>query len=545
MRKKLNSFEILKLESDIIKQKNYTVEINLDEISLSNILSMGEITKIGENTFLEAVQDAFGKRIDFERVQEIGRKIKEISSKKNSNTRRQRIRSLLKERQQLVFVEGAILLKIKNKTHYRHIYKEGGFYVNGRKYVRFLAGAGNIRSEQIFYIWEDIYEEVLNRLHCGAKIEKVNPAKYNAYFGLYGSSGYKVSTPTFAVIPDHIYKRMGTFDYISEDYSIEETSQEVSINSFDGQGLISPYLSEKWGKEIGLEYIPSSFIFRSAFFKGQVVTFDFHKLSEKIGINIGKDIWGNEFHIDEVDAIFSESQLKLWDAYESYEEYVQSLDRWDIPFRITRVSHRQQKPSTTTNYMYLQVLDLDKESIRSICEDTVDYFESIQYGNASSTALYLSGQDAFDRNFGANEFWELDIITKGILSFPDLLREKYFSQRIKSTLQQKMKEAKLGKLIVEGNYSPMVSDPYAQAEWAMGISVSGLLEENDFYSEFWSDRGVGEVAVARSPLTHNSEMQSISLKDGYDLYDWYKYQGTSVIFPYNSLMVYYLADGDL
>ena len=147
---------------------------------------------------------------------------------------------------------------------------KNGFFVNGNKYVRLLAGAGNVRVNTVVFCKEDTREELLEVLENGRRKNlEIVPAKFNAYFALSSSATLPVSTPYFCVVPDYEVVRKEKVEYVQEiefgEDLITEQEMDIMFNLFDGQGLISPRQAEKWSIELGLDYIPSTFIIRSNF----------------------------------------------------------------------------------------------------------------------------------------------------------------------------------------------------------------------------------------------------------------------------------------
>ena len=51
--------------------------------------------------------------------------------------------------------------------------------------------------------------------------------------------------------------------------------KDLKLNSADGQGIISPDMAVQWAEDMHLSYVPCSFVVRTAFVKGNLVTFDF------------------------------------------------------------------------------------------------------------------------------------------------------------------------------------------------------------------------------------------------------------------------------
>ena len=79
------------------------------------------------------------------------------------------------------------------------------------------------------------------------------------------------------------------------------------------------------------------------------------------------------------------------------------------------------------------------------------------------------------------------------------LREKM--GKIYNSIKESIRQAKIGRVWVKGNYSFMISDPVAQCRSALGLEPSGLIPAGCVYSNFWNERGIdGEICLLRSPL---------------------------------------------
>ena len=99
--------------------------------------------------------------------------------------------------------------KKRSIKEYRTL-SENGFTLNGRKFVRLMSGAGQIRRNTILFIREDFTKPITKRLMCGLTPEDFgndfNSAKFNSYFGL-NASGCRLLppelTPNICVIDDY------------------------------------------------------------------------------------------------------------------------------------------------------------------------------------------------------------------------------------------------------------------------------------------------------------------------------------------------------
>ena len=186
------------------------------------------------------------------------------------------------------------------------------------------------------------------------------PSKYNAYFGLYSSAIKEVTKPRFCVIPDYLDNQKVNVDYVIEtdndsDDIIEPRLIDVEFNRFDGSGLISPQMAEQWGKDLHEDYVPCQFCIRYAFTKGMVNEFDFVEWckEENEGNYIIKDIYGKEVDLRNIDVILTEGMVKLWDSWETQEDFEYNCEKNEIVFGVTKYSPNKDKIASTANYQFL------------------------------------------------------------------------------------------------------------------------------------------------------------------------------------------------
>jgi hypothetical protein len=362
-----------------------------------------------------------------------------------------------------------------------------------------------------------------------------------------------VSTPYFCVIPDCEVIRKEKVEWVEErddgDDIIEECEKELTFNLFDGQGLISPRMAEQWANDLGLDYIPSCFIIRSNFIKGMVATIDFNDYSDEIGIHLIKDIYGNTVNIRDMDVILTASQFKLWNAYESTQDYVSKCKENNLGWGVTRCSPKEEKHHTFLNYQFLQALKLDQKQIESLCSKTVEYFENIMSNTKQYACLYLLGSRC-KREYDNNILDKIDDpVTKAILLNNNFIEDEYVQNHIINSLNRKIKDSYVGNLLVEGFYCFLIVDPYAFLQYIFGQEITGLLQKNQYYNKYWLDKNEAIVAGMRSPLTWRGEVDIMHLIKNDDTNRWYKYLNSGAIISANGTDMAILggadADGDL
>ena len=456
MLKKFQQYYIFKFETSRLKKERYRIELDIKQGRKN-----GEVVGIGDSQMLRSLRSLKGQDNNPEVINELFLKRKRIRNKQSNKENVEKLLEIEKELNSLLFVPEIVSVVIKDNRHYQNILDDG-FFINKKRYVRLLCGAGNARRDTVIFI--DIkYEEGLKKILENGydHATKIAPAKFNAYFALSSTATIEVSEPYFCVIPDCITKRTEKIEFVEEgilDDIVSEKDMELEFNLFDGMGLISPRGAQMWADELELDYIPSSFVIRNSFLKGMVSVFDFHAFSEQIGRHIIKDIWGNDVNTRDMDLILSESQLKLWNAYTSISDYRTNCKQNRLKWGISRHAPKEDKKHVFSNYQFLQVLDLDKDQVEGISSKTLEYFDKTMSGEIEFLLLYLLGKNS--KTYDENIFDKIgDNVAKALVLNNSLIEDTYIQNYIASSLNKKIKESYIGNLLLNGNYSTMISDP--------------------------------------------------------------------------------------
>ena len=137
-----------------------------------------------------------------------------------------------------------------------------------------------------------------------------------------------------------------------------------------------------------------------------------------------------------------------------------------------------------------------------------------------------------------------DVISKAIILNDDLVDDPYIKRHIYRSINKKIKDSYLGKLIVNGNFQVVLSDPYALMEHVFGMNVVGLLQRDRYYSQYWNERSADTVIGMRAPLTWRSEVNSMLLFSSKKTNDWYKYITSGIILNVHGNDCMLFADSD-
>ena len=363
-----------------------------------------------------------------------------------------------------------------------------GFECEGERYIFLTASAGQIRTKRAVFVKESAYEQIVKRLMCGLTIEDINGQggintnKYLAYLALNNSATEvweDFDIDKSIVVDDFETYVEGEVDYIDDvTYEITRKKMGVPIPHMDGCGIMLDG--------------PTRMV-RLPWVKGLLVTFPFDRfIQEKCGGKaIVTDIYGQEHDIlaEGIKYIFTKSQFKLY-------KYYQSLDCYKIKFKFFQCEacycniEEPYIPKSRINYQMLQTLsDMKDDEIQRLIKQSVEEIEAI--GNDYQTTMRLLGATEYNKN----PSW----FQEALMIYPELFRDPYCRDILKQTKQSLVKQAKGGRLRVNGKYLFLSPDLYAFCEWLFldEQNPKGLLEDGEVYtSEFKND---DELACLRSP----------------------------------------------
>ena len=508
----------------------------------------GEIVSIGDSQMLRSLRRIKGVQDNQEEINELFTERGKLRNRRSSPANIVKMMELEARLDGMLFVPEIIAIVIDSNNHYQYMV-DNGVFINNKKFVRLLCGAGNARRNTVIFIdveWEERLRVVLKNNH-DPNIQ-ISPAKYNAYFALSASASLEVSEPFFCVIKDCEVVRTESVEYVDEgfpDDNIIKKERELKFNLFDGMGLISPRGAAQWADELELDYVPSTFIIRNAFLKGMVCVFDFHKFAEEVGNHIIQDIWGNDVNIRDMDLILTASQFKLWNGYDSSIAYRDKCRENFLSWGVLRYAPKEDATHVFSNYQFLQALDIDDKQIKSLCSKTIDYFEFAMGGKHEYVLLYLLGKLA-EKEYDKGLFDEVrDNVTRSVLLDKRMLQDVYVRNYLESSLNKKIKESYMGNLIMDGNYSIMIGDPYAFVEHAFNFPVKGLLTRGESYSHYWNVRDIETIAACRPPLTWKSEVNVLHLVTDEDKKYWYQHIPSGIIYNVHGIDNMLHADSDM
>lgn len=438
------------------------------------------------------------------------------------------------------FSEYIMSVVIDNKSDFKRATSSKGITVNGINFRRFVGTTGGLKNNTLLFVNNDEIElngkktSILNELNIRCECNRnpditLVPAKYEAYKALTCSASQPICEPRrILVVRDCITKFKDTVIYLDNshedhDSPIMDTVYDIELENTvsDGFNLCTIEYMKKVSESLGLDYITSGVCLRNAWLKGMIYPFPIIEFIEKYnnGNYMIKDIWGHMQDIRECDMIITESSLKLWSSYDSIDDYMKSYKENGYGFAVTKISPKKLDDQRELNYQYLQSYNFSDEDIEALCEPTINYLKNSMGGDYESTIKFLGISAKSD-----NMTWQ-----KALYTSEYMLGDPYIIDSIHRMIKKKINNAKIGKLIVDGNYQIASGDPFALMQSICGLEITGLLKAEECYSKYWIDKNVDELVIFRSPMTSHNNIRKCKCIDNEDVRFWYQYMDTIMI----------------
>lgn len=490
-----------------------------------------EVIALADSLVLRWIDELNGIVDGDTKAKEIKRQIKALKKEENTTENRRNIKKLYNELDKLQFVQDYMCLIIdKEKDYYRAC---KGFTINGIKYKRLLGTNGGIKNSTIVFVSDKVHKEISRRIENDRNQDlPVVPAKLEAYKALTCSASIPVSNPNgLLVVNDCETEFVSDIVYLTDECSGEpimeyQKEQTINMNASDGFGLMLPSLAERWSEELGLDYVVGGVNTRYSFEKGMVFTFDFVEFADQVAETYTVvDAWGDEKDIRDVELVMTTSMVKLWDSYDSCEDYLNKSINNGYTFGITKTCPKELERERNLNYQFIQSYKLNDEEIEELIKPTMDEIRDVLGGDWKKSILFLKGM-GLDEN--SVRLLDNDYI-KALMIEPELINDPFVKGNIYQLIHNRINEAKVGVLKVKGNYSIVSGDPYSLCQSIFKIPVTGLLKAGEIYNKFWVDEGSEKLACFRAPMTCHNNIRCVYPNRSSETSYWYRYMNTCTI----------------
>lgn len=533
-----------------------------------NRVKMTELDDDGEYTFIPVIRDDENKKIyrcklDKEKQKKYDKAVENKVKRDRNNhmiltaeSELIRIIKHLSEENEIVkerdYIPDVLSLKVgRSYTAYKEKMTKTGMIVtyNGIKYKRIIVSSSHSRTQKAMLVSVDVWEKALDILLCGLdrNIKYKFMSKWNSYIGLAATDSIPVSMPNIVVIDDKEIFQKAKVDVvletdtedengnISRKFEVENDREEdISINLFDGAGLVTVEKAGQWSKELNLDYIPASFQFRCIpCLKGKLYTMPVTEFANTIGSSTIIDIKGKKWDLfnDKIDCILTKSQFKFHDLYDSIEDWKKCFEEeihgYKRTFNISSYDEdfSELKKSTVMAYQPLQTSQFSDNEIAELCNPTVE-----SYVEACSSVEGFLKYRGINTEQNDIDWKKYPSYYQALYYNHSLFNDEFVQKKIKQDLKSGKERAYVGKIMVSGNYQTLTPDLYALMQHAFGLEVTGLLKDNEVYSNYWNHNlfETPWIDIIRSPHIANEHCLA-QVVTSEEMEKWFAYQKTGII----------------
>ena len=288
-------------------------------------------------------------------------------------------------------------------------------------------------------MYSSMTEQLNKFVESGKKKDyKIVPAKYEAYKALTLSGSSPVTnTRNILVVNDLETSFYEDAIYLDDSNTDEPTmvykNAEIKLDESDGYGLITPDMIKVWSEDLGLDYVMSGCCIRYLFTKGMLCAFDFREFARVYNKRYVTDVWGEIHDIENIDIVLTTSMLKLWDAYDNINDYLDNCDKNKYSFCVTKTTPKKLDETRTLNYQYIQSYELSDDQICKLISPTISEIKDIIHGDINKSLLFLKGIDVTSKNAISGENnW-----IKALCIDERMKNDSYVIDRINSLISKK------------------------------------------------------------------------------------------------------------
>lgn len=532
---------IYKIESKVLKRAKWNLTLPL-KVAMRTCPEV--IVSLNDSQCLRFIDEINGVEDINEKVRSIQRKIRAIKKLPKSPNNKMLINNYYDTLYGLQFQKDYVCVIMNNNKDYDQA--NLGFsinygIINGEecivRYRRFLGTNGGIKNSTIVYVNESIYPELKRRLDNGRDMTKeLVPAKLEAYQSLICSGSIPLPPPKgFIVVKDCITRFKEDVILIDDSEDGEpklthEHDYEIEHNNNDGFGMMLPSYSKRVNEFLtgDGEHTIAGMNTRYAWTKGMIYTFDYIEFAENVaGSFYITDVWGDVRDVRDAEVILTESQLKLWDSYSSWEDYYENCEKNNYRFCVTKTTPNELENVRDTNYQFLQSYNLTDEELYELCKPTIDEIKDVMGLDYRKSLTFLAGFGMNDSNvFGEN----IDNCVKALMAEPKLINDPFIRRKIYNMIKRRIEMGMCGSIRINANFAMISGDIYALAQSIFGIEATGLLRKGEVYHKYWIDKGADEIACFRAPMTCHNNVRRMSLSKSEQAAYWFRYIDTVLIY---------------
>ncbi|MDT8716993.1 hypothetical protein IAI10_10015 [Clostridium sp. 19966] len=319
---------------------------------------------------------------------------------------------------------------------------------------------------------------------------------------------------------------------------VTEENHECKEVVFDGMGIISKELGDKFKKFLEVNYAITGYQLRIPAVKGFFPVVDFHSYFKMHNIEYIMDMWGQEHKVSEIDILTTESTFKAklnvigvkddgsekkeW-MFKSIDEYKDLLIKYGYDVigisNFAKPVEEEFRRATYQLWLALDVRKLDMLALGNIQgnmihkvlsiyrKDEIEW-EDIKYIEAFLNLIQKENAESNLARQCADAIHALRLNKKMVF-------DRKVIQTIKDVINKKIDDMCMGRFYVKGKYLYVTQDilaflRYAGADNRELWKYSGFLGKRQFYC---GGQIMGRNLLARNPIMSYSEITKADFVD--------------------------------
>ena len=350
-----------------------------------------------------------------------------------------------------------------------NVYSKRGKIIDTQKihYKMLYRSAGKAKIGSCMFIREELYDIARDYLYMGIQLPEKNAPiiEIGAYSSLVASSivgKVKIDPKDVLILKDvdsffetnvvsiETDKKKRCHAIIKEKYKLKNAL-------FDGQALIDHSLFPTWGNGY---ILLRQHMFKAAAFDCYLQQWFKDYYGDNYKNAVIKDMWGNKHKVTDIKMVTTDNAIK-WIKFDgiTYEYWCkrvkQDNDNW---FGIVKTAH----PSKLGNVQfqsYQMVNALDINTIEGAVQCTKDYIYQLK-NNIDVFLEYLKRNSNFSNDF--------EVLIALVKQDPDFEQCAYFKNRRDRIIQSYIANAKMGRIINNGDNLTIVGSPFAMLLYTVG-----------------------------------------------------------------------------
>lgn len=440
--------------------KEYTTRVINVTFKYSNKL----YNPIGKNTYIH--HRYRGEELNFRNNLAFSRKGELLGVRINTPLIHSLDMDTLKKISPYFKVEGDVLKvgnipTIKSRSQIREELYKNGFYCDGVHYVRYKRSSGSARVGKCLFIDEKLYPSMHRYDMCGIKIDPQKPidlAALESYIALTSSSivdTLEIDPKSILVIDD--YESTFKNNVIATrivDCKLQTAPEEVEITNsiWDGQSLMDSSLFTNYS-QYGMLLLRNRF-FKSCCFNTNIQKFftdnNITSVEQLNGFTLAKSI-------EEIKLITTPSSIKYL-KFGRLKQWLQTIDSTFGIVKHDKPTHYIKGRMVQTHYQLINTLQLTPEETVEFLTPELNYIGYIRkYPAVLREHLRINPNDIPRITAGATT----SQIVFQLLSLNDNFgKTRMYDTFVQDLVKSLKSNIKSGHVLVNGNYSTLLGNPY-------------------------------------------------------------------------------------